>query len=276
MGTFHIEVIADYGGGHTTDHAFNEVLNHFRRCDLEKKQITEITQHPVFAFSTIETGFWIAQIGLHDDFPGLAVFSNTAPRGDIAWSGQEEQPFVYGKLDNGIPIFAVNAGYNLSFVKSRLTDLRKIIVPNTGTQFRSRDQYPSVTMQILRGYKNLLGEKINIRSLPNVPEYSVGSIDGYGNIKTTLRKSKFLADKDLSHSPLLRVKINKRSHFALNSVTNNVKGILGDLCVVVGSSGGKNDAFIEIIRLQGRAADDFGIDGPRDDLGKITFQPVKP
>jgi S-adenosylmethionine hydrolase len=203
-------------------------------------------------------------------------FQIPLPRGDIAWNGQEEQPFVYGKLDNGVPVFAVNAGYNLSFIKNRLIDLRKIIVPNTGTQFRSRDQYPAAAIQILQGNKKLLGEKINIRNIPGVPECAVGSIDGYGNIKTTLRKSKFLADVDITRSPLLRVKIDKRSHFALNTLIANVKGATGDLCVVVGSSGGKNDAFIEVIRLQGRAAYDFKLDDPRDDLEPIVFEPPIP
>lgn len=271
MKTFHIEVIADYGGGRTTDHAFNEVVNHFLRFDT-RKQITRITEHPVSAFSTIETGFWIAQMGLHSEHPGLAIFSNTAPRGDITWSGEEEQPFVYSKLDNGIPVFAVNAGYNLSFIKDRLTDLRKIMVPNTGTQFRSRDQYPAVVMRILQGDSSLLGKKINPKNIPLVPENTVGSIDGYGNIKTTLRKSKFLADKKLTGRPLLRIKLNNYSHFALNTLTKNIKAATGDLCVVVGSSGGKNDPFIEIIRLQGRAADDFRINAPRDSLGSFSLQ----
>lgn len=273
MNAFHIEVIADYGGGHTTDHAFNEVVSHFHKFDTDK-QIAQITQHPVAAFSTIETGFWIAQMGLHSEHPGLVIFSNTAPRGDIAWSGQEEQPFVYGKLDNGIHVFAVHAGYNLSFIKDRLTDPRKIMVPNTGTQFRSRDQYPAATMRILQGDKSLLGEKINPNTILAVPESAVGSIDGYGNIKTTLRKSKFLSDKNLAGSPLLRIKINNYSHFALNTLAENVKALTGDLCAVVGSSGGKKDPLLEIIRLQGRAADDFRITAPRDTLDPITFQPA--
>ena len=82
--SLHIEVIADYGGGYTTDHAFSEVRNHFYRFDKERK-IRIVTEHPVFAFSTIETGFWIAQEGLHSEHKDLVIFSNTAPRGDILW-----------------------------------------------------------------------------------------------------------------------------------------------------------------------------------------------
>ena len=135
--SLHIEVIADYGGGYSTDHAFAEVRNHFLRFDRERK-IRIITEHPVYAFSTIETGFWIGQEGLHSEHKDLVIFSNTAPRGDITWQGEDGQYFVCGILDNGIPIFAVKAGYNLSFVKNRLRGLWRVKVPNVGTQFRSQ------------------------------------------------------------------------------------------------------------------------------------------
>ena len=147
--SLHVEVIADYGGGHSTDHAFSEVRNHFLRFD-KNILIRTISEHPVYAFSTIETGFWIAQEGLHSEHSELVIFSNTAPRGDIKWHGEERQSFVCGILDNDIPIFAVNAGYNLSFVKDRLRGLWEVICPNEGTQFRSRDYYPEATMAILR------------------------------------------------------------------------------------------------------------------------------
>ncbi len=55
----HIEVIADYGRSHTTDHAFNEVYNHFLRYD-KNNQISHIKEHPVAAFSTIETGLIVS------------------------------------------------------------------------------------------------------------------------------------------------------------------------------------------------------------------------
>ena len=120
--SLHIQVIADYGGSYTTDHAFAEVRNHFYRFD-KKHLVRNVTEHPVYAFSTLETGFWINQEGMHSEHKNLVIFSNTAPRGDIAWAGEERQSFVCGVLDSGIPVFAVNAGYNLSFVKNRLKGL---------------------------------------------------------------------------------------------------------------------------------------------------------
>src|SRR3989344_1427419 len=175
-GSLHIEVIADYAGIHATDHAFSEVRNHFFRFD-KKGFIRIITDHPVYAFSTVETGFWIAQEALHSEHKNLVIFSNTAPRGDIQWQGDQKQKFVCGLLDNGTPVFAVNAGYNLSFIKDRLKGLWEVKVPNVGTQFRSRDYYPEATMSILNGDLKRLGTPINMRTIPDVPGYTVASVD---------------------------------------------------------------------------------------------------
>lgn len=270
--SLHIEVIADYGGAHSTDHAFDEVRNHFYRFDRERK-IRSITEHPVYAFSTIETGFWIAQEGLHSEHRDLVIFSNTAPRGDIVWHGEDEQGFVCGMLDNGIPIFAVNEGYNLSFVKDRLRGLWKVIVPNVGTQFRSRDYYPEATMAILAGDLKRIGKVINISHIPDIPDFVVASVDGYGNLKTTIRRSQL--KESVANSPVIRVIINRKSHLALNTLVPGVIGKTGDLCLVIGSSGGRNRNLLEIVSLQERACDYFNIEGPDDNLGKIGLEAVK-
>ncbi|MBI4067511.1 SAM-dependent chlorinase/fluorinase [Candidatus Gottesmanbacteria bacterium] len=270
--SLHIEVIADYGGGHTTDHAFSEVRNHFLRFD-KKNFIRMITEHPVYAFSTVETGFWIAQEGLHSEHKDLIIFSNTAPRGDIEWWGENRQGFVCGILDNGIPVFAVNAGFNLSFIKNRLRGLWEVKVPNIGTQFRSRDYYPEVTMSIVNGDSSKIGKPINVKKIPDVPQFVVASVDGYGNLKTTIKRSHLYTN--IANSPKLRVTINGRTHEVVNTLIKGVNGKTGDLCMVVGSSGGKKGSFIEFVRLQGRANEDFGIDGPRDDMGKIKIESMK-
>src|SRR3989338_422055 len=269
--SLHVEVIADYGGEHSTDHAFSEVTNHFLRFDTKNK-IRHLTEHPVFAFSTIETGFWIGQEALHSQHDNLIIFSNTAPRGDIKWHGEQRQFFACGMLDNGLPIFAVHAGYNLSFIKDRLVGLWVVKTPNEGTQFRSRDYYREATMAILNGDLKRIGEELDIKKIPDYPKNSIGSVDGYGNLKTTIRKCE-LSDSVLK-SPILRVTINGNSYFVLNTLANG-KGKTGDLCMVYGSSGGKNRNFMEFIQMQGRAADVFKIQGPRDNLGEIKIEAVK-
>ncbi len=264
-----VEVIADYAGGYTLDHAFNEVHQHFRRFD-RKHLINQIVPHPVHAFSTIETGYWIAQMALHSEHEDLLIFSNTAPRGDIAWNGEKHQAFVYALLDNDIPVFAVHAGYNLSFIKDRIKGVWEVNVSNTGTQFRSRDQYPEAMVEILYGKKEFVGKKLSIRDIPEVPSFAVASIDGYGNIKTTIRRSEL--PESVRKAKNVRVAINGTSQYALNSIHGDKKGKIGDLCMVVGSSGGKKNPFIEFIELQRRADREFGIIGPKDDLGRIELE----
>lgn len=270
--SLHIQVIADYGGGYTTDHAFAEVRNHFFRFDKGNK-IRTITEHPVYAFSTLETGFWIAQEGLHSEHKNLIIFSNTAPRGDILWHGEERQAFIFGILDSGIPVFAVNAGFNLSFVKNRLKGLWEVRVPNVGTQFRSRDYYPEATMAILNCNFSRIGSEIDPKRIPNVPSFSLASVDGYGNLKTTIRRSHL--PSTVATSSILRVAINGISHFVLNTLVSGIKSKPGDLCMVIGSSGGKNRTYLEFVRLQGKAAEAYKIQGPRDDMGKIIIEPIR-
>lgn len=273
-----ITVIADYGGDqHNPDSAFREVHNHFRRHD-ERNLIREITDCPVQAFSTLETGFWLGQLALHSEYEDLILFSNTAPRGDIAWHGQREQPFVCGLLDNGIPFFAVNSGYNLSFVKDRIVGMWEVGVSNMGTQFRSRDQYPEAAMKILNGDLSMLGQVLDPEDIPNVPQNRIASIDGYRNLKTTIRKSEIT--DELLEFPILRVTINGVSNFVVNTLIDGVEGKrrsrVGDLCMVVGSSGGKKDNFVEFIRYYGPAAEDWCLSGALiDDLDEILIEPPR-
>lgn len=266
--SLHIEVIADYGGRHSPDPAFSEVRNHFLRFDVGGT-LGWITETAVAGFSTIETGFWIAQIGLHSEHPNLVIFSNTAPRGPIAWTGQKEQALVCGILDNGIPFFAVHAGYNLSFVKDRLQGLWEVLVPNTGTQFRSRDQYPEATMAILNGDSSRVGKAIDVSTIPSVPEKRVASIDGYGNIKTTLRASQ--VSPEIRQSGRIKVTMKGKTFEATNTLSGQAAKE-GELKIGVGSSGGKNDPFVEIVHIMGSARKDFDLDAPRDDLEPIILE----
>lgn len=278
---FQVDVIADYGGGRFPDHAFNEVETRLRsKLGSVENACLTLTSHPVHAFATIETGFWIAQQGLENPYPGLIVFSNTAPRGEdeepnnagVSWQGDEKQPFVFVQLDNGIPVFAVHAGYNLSFIKERAREIRKVSVPNVGTQFRSRDIYSAAVAAYIQGDLPILGgELIDPRTIPDAPQNRVATIDGYGNLKTTIRRSD-VCDA-LQGSPFVEIICNGRRHFAVNTLSG-VKGEKGQLCLNVGSSGGKEDPFLEVIRMKQRAHEDFRITELSDDLSPITIKPL--
>ena len=56
----------------------------------------------------------------------------------------------------------------------------------SGSQFRSRDVFPSAVAAVAQGDFSLLGEKLNVEQIPDAPGDRVAWIDGYGNIKTTI------------------------------------------------------------------------------------------
>lgn len=224
-------------------------------------------------------------MALHSDNQYMKIFSNTAPRGKIKWHGEEGQPFVYVKLDNGMEIFAVDYGYNLSFVKDRIVEFRKIKVLNVKHQFRSRDIYPKAMMTILQGDRSLLGRKLNVDKIPDPPKFHVGSIEGYENIKTTIKKRDL--PRKLLDAPILRIQIGpdpQNSYFVLNTLSPQVQRArgarpqIGDLCLVEGSTGGKKEQYLEIIKLTGEAAVKvFRLERVRDDENgeiKISTLPM--
>jgi len=99
-----LHLIADYGTG---DPAFGEVIHRFKAID------DSIDVHPtaVPAFSSIATGFWIAQYGLYNPaFKDLAIYANTAPRKDDTDPQHDNrgEELVHSELDNGVPVIAVN------------------------------------------------------------------------------------------------------------------------------------------------------------------------
>lgn len=278
----HINIIADYGGRRAPDHAFNEVRSTLRgQLTDDQNARVDIDTQPVHKYATIETGFWIAQIGLYNAHPRLLIFSNTAPRGEdeatrndgVTWQGDEKQPLVYAELDNGIPVFAVHAGYNLSFIKERARRIVRVNVQNTGTQFRSRDIYTQAVAAYITGDTSIISdEPIDPETIPDVPENRVATTDGYENLKTTIRKTR--VPQEVLRSPFVEVIFNGRRNFALNTLVDGVKGTKGQLCVNAGSSGDKEDPYVEIVRLQQEAARDFRLKEIRDDLGPIIINPL--
>lgn len=240
-------IISDYGIG---DPAFAEVSVRFLTF-VENLSILPISTPP---FSTINTGFWISQISLSQVIKNTYIFSNTAPRKDDkkAQKNNKGEKLMYAKLKNGFEIMAINSGYCFSFVKAHIKEFRFITVSNEGSQFRSRDNYPPVVVELLNGNKQVLGEKADISLIPDIPKHRVASIDGYGNIKTTLRLS------EIKYTPgqKLLIKLNNRRHQV--TFSDGVFNIMeGETAFSPGSSG-YDDRFMEIFVRGGSAYEHFG------------------
>lgn len=240
--TIFIQLIADYGVG---DPSFGEVIQKLWHLDPE----LHVIPTSVPKFSTIATGFWTAQYALVNPVPGMVVYTNTAPRKDNKDSreGNEGEYLAYANLTNGISVVGVNAGYCFSFVKPAIKSLHKVSVANKGSQFRSRDFYPEVVAAVVRGRTEMIGEEIDPHTIPNVPQNRIAWIDGYGNMKTTVRAS------TLSYKPgdMLTISLHGITRPAF--FTDGTFAVReGQLAFAPGSSGG-DDRFMEIF-LRGLSA----------------------
>lgn len=238
-----VHIIADYGSG---DLAFAEVRQRFKHLLPE----IEVYTSSAPSFSTLNTGFLIAQLTLYNPSERMFIYSNTAPRkDDTSKRDQNEgEPFVYAKLNNGVEICSVHAGWCFSFVKHEIKTFKVLNVPTKGSQFRSRDFWPQAAAEIIAGDPSgLLGPSLPKSTIANVPADLLMHIDSYGNLKTTTRKSqvKFKSGQKLA------ITLNQRTltgwyangNFAVKS---------GDLAFAPGSSGG-DDPFMEIFLRSGSA-----------------------
>src|SRR5690606_31006240 len=97
----------------------------------------------VHSFKHTETGFVVGQLALkprmHD--AKRILYINCAPRKDRRESraNNEGEGLVYGMLDSGVHVIAVNSGYSLSIIRDNFTFLHSVTVDRGGSQFRSRD-----------------------------------------------------------------------------------------------------------------------------------------
>jgi len=176
-----ISLIADYGTG---DPAFAEVKQQLLMA-IPNAQIHELSVPP---FSTLATGFWIAQLGLNSGPSDRLIYHNCAPRKDDPEARQdnEGEGLTYALLPNGVKVVGVNAGFTLSFIKYHVKELHTLQVSRGGSQFRSRDVFPPAAGAIAKGDFSLVGDAIAPGQIPDAPSDRIAWIDGYGNIKTTI------------------------------------------------------------------------------------------
>src|SRR3989344_64943 len=248
-----IQLIADYGIG---DPAFGEVIQKLTLLHRPAR----VVRTSVPAFSTIATGFWTAQYALVNPVPDMIIYTNTAPRQDNKESrdNNEGEHLIYALLKNGVKVVGVNAGFCFSFVKRDIKALYRIKVANKGSQFRSRDFYPEAVIGIARGEEKYIGEKLDCGILPDLPSRRIAWIDGYGNLKTTVRQSEM--KKVASGSPVLVTIGNMKRTAWYSDGTFSVRE--GELAFAPGSSGG-DDRFMELF-LRGLSA--------WKELGKPTIE----
>lgn len=258
MSSATIIMIADYGVG---DPAFAEVSLQL----LTKIPGANVIPQSTPPFSTLNTGFWIYQLGMVKGLTNTYIFSNTAPRfeDDAAQENNRGEKFVYAKLSSGVEIMAVNAGYTFSYIKPFITEFRLVNVSNEGSQFRSRDNFPEAVRRMVEKDNAVLGEALDIATIPDVPEQKIGSIDGYGNIKTTTTLSK------CPYKPGQKLSITLNNKTVEATFTDGVFTIAqGEVSFAPGSSG-HDDRFMEIF-YRGKSAAELFNNPPVESAFTIT------
>lgn len=247
-----VHVIADYG---PADLAYAEVAQRLKRQLPE----AELVYTPVPPFATLAAGFCVAQLGLNDAPDGTWIFHNVAPRHDDADARHDlaGERLAYARLPGGVGVVGVHAGHAFSFVAPLAEELRWVGAPAHGSQFRSRDLFPQAFGAVVRGDAGALGEALPPDAVPPAPDGRVAYVDGFGNMKTTLRE----ADAPAPGTRVL-VDVGGRTREAV-AAGGGFAVPAGELALSVGSSGwalpgGERVRWLELFLRGGDAHEAFG------------------
>jgi hypothetical protein len=172
-----LHVIADYGKG---DLAYAEVR---QRLALVLPE-ADVAYTPVPPFDTVSAGFCVAQLALTEGPADRLIYCNVAPRADVddPRPGNEGERLLTARLPGGATVVAVDAGHVFSFLRTETDSFGELEIPETGSQFRSRDAFPGLLPSVLAGER---GTAVDPAQIPAPPERSVVYVDGYGNLKTS-------------------------------------------------------------------------------------------
>jgi len=200
--------------------------------------------------STIHTSFLVNQLVEDVERYGrpleTVIFQNTDPRLHSRQSIEKAsgaKPVIM-KLKSGIYLLGPNSGFDFSMIKSRIEELFVYKGLNEKGQFHSRDLYSRISAHLMDYLEDELElEEIGMDIIPELDEFYIGHIDNFGNIKTTIISEDFKGKYE--YGDIVNLKINQIVKKA-KYVPNLFGGIPGELVVYPGSSGKKDNRFLEI------------------------------
>lgn len=236
-----LHVVCDYvAGGLEFGEISSRLQNH-----LQSPHGVRIHPTSVPSLDTMAIGFVTQQYAFAPHEGKMFIYGNAAPRRDKdkAKKDNSDNGIQYARLDNGVEIVNVYSEYAFGFVKDHIVEYRNIDCPNGGSQFRSRDFFPERVARLINGDRSVLTDELDVQAIPEIPHDLVCWTDGFGNIKTTMRKS------DLDKAGY---KMGDKVQVILNGVS--MLGVIatggfsvdrGVLAVNAGSSGYDNP-FVEL------------------------------
>ena len=200
--------------------------------------------------STIHTSFLISQILEDINRYGqpleTVVFQNTDPRLHTDRSmvkAAGAKPIIVRTV-SGTYLLGPNAGYNFSMIKNQIDEVYEYKGINEKGQFHSRDLFSRISAHLMDYMEDELElEEVGGDIIPDLVGNYIGHIDNYGNIKTTIAEENFKGK--YIYGDLVNVKINNLQKKA-KYVSNLFGGVPGELVIYPGSSGKKDNRFLEI------------------------------
>lgn len=236
-----LHVVCDYAPNGLE---FGEISS---RLQLHLEDPHGVRIHPtsVPSLDTMAIGFVTQQYAFAPHNGRMFIYGNAAPRRDKskAMKNNSDHGIKYVRLDNGVEIVNVYSEFAFGFVKDHIVEYRNIDCPSGGSQFRSRDFFPERVARLINGDHSVLTDKLDISTIPEIPNNRICWTDGFGNVKTTMRKS------DLTK---MKLKPGQKVQVICNGVS--MLGVIaeggfsvdrGVLAVNAGSSGYDNP-FIEL------------------------------
>lgn len=241
-----IHLVADYGPG---DLAFAEVIQQLARHLPE----ATVVATPVPAFDTLSAGFCVGQLARTDGPADRIVYHNVAPRADSDQPrpGNAGERLLAARLSSGVLVVGASSTYAFSFVRDAASEIREVMLPESGSQFRSRDVFPALLADLVHGDDGKLGRPVEPDSLPAVPERTIIYVDGYGNLKTSWTQPPAPSGEQV----LVRIGAATKPATVSNG-TFDVPA--GDIAFAPGSSGWDGRPFYELLARGASAAELFG------------------
>lgn len=238
-------VLADWVDDSLTCQEVRSAVEGFLK-DSTGADITFVSSTP----STIHTAYLMAQLVEIEERYGrpleTVIFQNTDPRLQTTQAVDQAQgaEFVIIRLDSGIHVCGPNAGFDFSMLKPKIEAVFVYNGLSKGSQFRSRDLYSRVSAHLMDEMEDELElDEMPAHIIPDIRGYFVGHIDNYGNIKTNIAVEDFKGKFEMGDE--VKVKINNVEQKA-KFVKNLFGGAPGELVIYPGSSGKKEDPFLEI------------------------------
>lgn len=236
-----LHVVCDYAPNGLE---FGEISSRLQ-LHLTKPHGVRIHPTSVPSLDTMAIGFVTQQYAFAPHDGKMIIYGNAAPRRDKsqAMKNNIDHGIKYARLDNGVEIVNVYSEFAFGFVKEHIVEFRDIDCPDSGSQFRSRDFFPERVARLVDGDRSVLTRELDVNDIPEIPNNLVAWTDGFGNIKTTMRKSDLEA-KGLKVGQKVQVILNGVSMLGVVS-TGGFTVDRGVLAVNAGSSG-YDDPFIEL------------------------------